>query len=1041
MAGNRVAANLLMFFFLAGGLLLGLHIKQEVFPEVELNVVNIIVPYPGASPVDVEEGIVLAVEEAVRGVDGVQQIIATAAEGMARITAELFTDTNQDRALNDIKSAVDRITSFPRDAEEPVISIPTNRREVVSLILYGNLTGKQLKEVSEKVRSDLLLDRRINEVEISGLPPPEISIEIPQRQLRRYGLTLEEVAAAARNASIDLPGGGIKTSAGEILIRTTEKRDTGDEFADITVIGRKNGVRLTLGELGTVVDGFRDEPQQAYFNGKLAARVRVYRTGDQTPLEVSRAVREYLERTEPQSGVLRFASWNDRAEIYWDRIGLLLKNGAMGLTLVLLILGLFLEPRLAFWVTLGMVISFMGAFLAMAAFDVSINMISLFAFILALGIVVDDAIVVGESVYYQRRGQGGSLEASVRGAREVAMPVTFAVLTTVTAFFPLLMVSGVIGKFFRNIPLVVIPILLVSLVESFFILPAHLAHSGRKAAWGAVAWLESKQKRFSEALTGFIENRYGPAADRMLRYRYLTLSVSLALLIISFGLVAGGRISFVFLPKIESDTVSAVIELPFGAVEQETFAVTETVTAAARRVLEGYREEGRGRLDEGIYTQIGGLGEDMGGTTVGRAGGAHLAEVTVALIPAGKRQVSAAAFSEAWRREIDEIPGVERLAFQYSVGPPAGAKISLVLTHEDRDLLRQAAERLAAKLDTYEGVFDIDDGFETGKEQLNITLKPGARSYGITERDLAFQLRSSFFGAEAVRQQRGRDELRIYARLPRGEERTEYAVEKLLIRTPEGGEIPLEQAAFIQRGASFTEIERRNGRRAVEVTADVDSRIVTAGEISRDLEMNFLSVLRADFPGLDYEPGGEQEERQEAMASLATGMQLAAIVMFSLLAVAFRSYIQPLIVMLAIPFGAIGAVAGHLLLGYDLSIMSLFGLVALSGVVVNDSLVLVAAVNAYREKGRDVHDAVLEGSKRRFRPILLTSLTTFFGLAPIIFETSVQARFLIPMALSLGFGVLFVTLITLVIVPACYLMVEDIRAAVTGSGGGNRPAS
>jgi len=712
MAQNRVAANLLLIFFLLGGLLLGRQLKQEVFPEVELNVVTITVPYPGASPVDVEEGIVLAVEEAVRGIDGVEEIRSTAAEGLATVTAELFTDTNSDRALNDIKSAVDRITSFPRNAENPIISIPTNRREVVSVIVYGDLSEGRLKRISEQVRSELLRDERINEIEISGLPEPEISIEIPQRQLRRYGLTLEDVAAAVRAASVDLPGGGIKTSAGEVLIRTTEKRETGREFGNITVIGRRNGVRLTLAQLGTVIDGFRDTPDQAYYDGQRAVRIRIYRTGDQSPLEVARAVEEYLAATEDAPGEVHFATWNDRSEIYWDRIGLLLKNGVMGMVLVLLILGLFLEPVLAFWVTLGMIVSFTGAFLAMAIFNVSINMISLFAFILALGIVVDDAIVVGESVFHERGRQRNTLAAAIRGVREVSMPVAFAVLTTVTAFFPLLVVSGVMGKFFRNIPLVVIPILLISLVESFFVLPAHLAHTKVKMRHGLLAWVAKKQKRFSGHLSDFIENRYGPAAEKFLQYRYLTLSVAVAILIVSLGLVAGGRIAFVFLPKIESNTITSVIELPFGAVAQETRRVAETVKEAGLRVLDELQEKKGKRIERGIYTQIGSVG-------VERERGAHLAEVTVALIPAGQRTVSAAEFTEAWRSQAGEIPGVERLAFQYSVGPPAGAKVSIVLTHDDRDILKKAAGRLASRLADYAGVFDIDDGFEAGKEQLN----------------------------------------------------------------------------------------------------------------------------------------------------------------------------------------------------------------------------------------------------------------------------------------------------------------------------------
>jgi len=1021
MAGNSVAANLLMLFFLLGGLLFAMRVKQEVFPEVLLDIVTVTVAYPGASPEEVEEGIVLAVEEAIRGVDGIEEVRATASEGVATIVAELFTGTDRNRALNDIKNSVDRITSFPREAEEPIISVPTNRREVVSLIIYGEVDKLTLYRVSEADRAALLADPNITEIDVDGLPPPEISIEVSQENLRRYGLTVEQLSDAVRNGSIDLPGGGIKTPAGELLLRTTEKREYGSEFRDLAVVGGPDGVRLTLADVAEVIDGFRDTGRAATYDGKPAVRLRVYRIGDQTPLEVAAAVRDFVERRRGDGETaVQYATWNDRSEIYRDRIGLLLKNASIGAILVLLILGLFLKPRLAFWVTLGMAVAFLGTFMFMAAYGVSINMISLFAFILALGIVVDDAIVVGEAVYKQQKETDDPYQASVAGVHEVAAPVTFAVLTTVTAFLPLLFVSGVIGKFFRNIPLTVLPILILSLIESFFVLPAHLVHSGKSGAGKLTGRLSRWQDNFSELLERFVEQRFAPFSRKLLHYRYLTLALAAALLIVAVGFVIGGRISFVFFPKIEGDTVSVSVELPFGSVESQTEREAARVIAAARRTLDEIGKREGGPVGRGIYAEIGSGGVE--GET-----GPHLAEVSVALSPAGAREVSAAEFTRQWRRNTGELAGVERLAFQYSVGPGAGAKIAMVLTHQDRDILKAAAERLAAGLDSYSGVFDVDDGFQTGKEQLDITLKPAARGMGISERQLAGQLRGAFFGAEALRQQRGRDELRIYVRLPDTAGRTENMVENFIVRTPAGGEIPLEQAARIERGKSFTEIDRRNGRRAVEVTADVDSTVVTADEVVAGIKDNLLPRLIADYPGLAQEPGGEQQERNKAMGSLKNGMLLALLAMYSLMAVAFRSYAQPVIVMMAIPFGIVGAIAGHLLMGYEISIMSMFGLVALSGVVVNDSLVLVAAVNDFRGRGMAALDALEAGLVRRFRPILLTSLTTFFGLSPMIFETSVQARFLIPMAISLGFGVLFVTIIVLAIVPAGYMVLEDIK--------------
>lgn len=1032
-ARNSVAANIIMLVFIIGGLVMASNVRQEVFPEVSLDVVRVQVPYPGAGPEEVEQGVILAVEEAVRGVDGIKEIRGTAQEGTGLVTAELLTTTDPNEALNDIKSAVDRITSLPQDAERPVISLLSNRRQVISLVIYGERDEKTLKGLAEEVRDELLQLDEVTVVELGGVRPPEISIEVPQDNLRKYGLSLPAIAERVRQASIELPGGGLKTEGGEVLVRTTERRERGVEFRDVAVLARPDGTRVTLEEIADIRDGFKDIDLHAYFDGRPAVRVDVYRVGDQTPLEIAGAVNEYTEQKQASlADGVSMATWNDRSEIYRDRINLLLKNAYIGLFLVLLVLGLFLDPKLAFWVTVGITISVLGAFLFMPALDVSINMISLFAFILTLGIVVDDAIVVGEAVYHQRSEGRGMLEAAVYGVREVAVPVTFSVLTTVVAFTPLLFVPGISGKFFVNIPLIVIPILLISLVEGLIVLPSHLAHGKKPRDKGLLGAVSKAQAKFSDGLERFVDGVYRPFAEYVFAHRYITLAASLALLIISIGFVAGGHIKFSFLPKVEGDQITGAIEMPFGTPVEDTERVKSTLVAAAYDVME--ESVGRDVLSRGIYAAVGQAapqGGPGGGTP---PTGSHIGFVQVYLTGAEGRAITTADFSRRWRDRVGEIAGVENLSFNFNIGPQAGSPVQIELSHRDDKILERAASRLAEHIDTYTGTFDVNDGFTLGKDQLDLKLRPEARALGLTESDLARQIRANFFGAEVARQQRGREELRIYVRRPERERTSEEDIENLLVITPNGGEIPLREAAYIDRNKSFTKIDRVEGRRVLSVTADVDETVATGEEITRSVVSDYIPELQADIPGLTYSIAGEQQERAESLGALARNFLVALLVMFAMMAMAFRSYTQPIVLMAAIPFGFVGALAGHLIMGFGLSIISMFGVVALSGVVVNDSLVLVAAINDFRrDEGMSAYDAVVAAGVRRFRPILLTSLTTFFGLAPMIFETSPQARFLIPMALSLGFGILFVTIIALVIVPSLYLALEDVKSLVSSA--------
>lgn len=1025
MAANPVAANLFMVIFIVGGFVASLGVKQEVMPEFELDVITISVPYPGASPAEVEQGILLAVEEQVRGLDQVKKILATASEGSASVRVELEEGADTGRALQDIKNAVDRITSFPRDIERPVVSLVNIRREVISLILYGDLDEETLRGLSENVREEILAFKDITTIGIQGVRPVELHIEIPQENLRAYNLTLDQVAAVIRSTAVELPGGGVKTQGGEILLRTAERRDFGTEFHDIPIITRPDGTVVTLDEIAEIRDGFRDTDEFAYFNGQKAVQVRVFRVGDQTPIAIAEQVKAYsaelVERLPPGVGV---ATWYDASEMYSDRVSLLVRNMGLGLILVLIVLSIFLEIRLAFWVMMGIPISILGAFLIIPNVDVSINMISLFAFIITLGIVVDDAVVVGENVFEMREQGHSRLEAAIRGARGVATPVTFSVLTNMVAFAPMLFVPGISGKFFKVIPLITIPVFLISLFESLYVLPAHLSHSKPTPDTGFRGVIRRFQRRMSGRLDKFIENYYRPVVIASVKNRYLSVAIGLALLILTIGFVGGGGVKFTFLPKIDQELITANATLAFGVPVSDTQKVTQELEAAARRVM---ARNGGDDIARGVLTSVGSNIDGGDGPPSAGAGGsgAHLGGVSVYLVPSKDRPIDSSEFVRQWREEMSDLTGLESLTFNYSTGPSAGPAITIQLIHSDLDVLEAASADLAAHLQTYSGVTDVNDGFQPGKPQLDLQVRPEARGLGVTASDLGGQVRNAFYGSRAFRQQRGRDEIWVMVRLPEEERTSEFDIGNLLIRTPEGGEIPLEEAAVINRGKSYTKISRTDGRRRVDATADVNVTEANAGEVVADTVETFMPSLLAKYPGLDFSLEGEQADREESLLALAVGFGYALMVIYALLAIPFRSYAQPIVVMSAIPFGFVGAVLGHYVMGFDLSLISLFGVIALAGVVVNDSLVLVHAANE-RAKDMSRQRAIIAAGMRRFRPILLTSLTTFFGLAPMIFEQSMQARFLIPMALSLGFGILFATFIILILVPALYMIVDDL---------------
>ncbi|MCG6982163.1 MAG: efflux RND transporter permease subunit [Deltaproteobacteria bacterium] len=1010
MAGHSVTANLLMFVFLVGGLIFSLRIKKEVFPDFELDMVNITVPYPGASPEEIERGIILAIEESILDLEGIKKVTSSAQEGVARVTAEIQEGEDIQAIAQDIKNEVDRITSFPEEAEEPQVVIAKRKRFVVSLALYGNESERVLRELAEVVRDRFLQDPAITQVELVGVRPLEISIEIPQNTLRTYNLTLGEVAQRIRQASVELPGGAIKSERGDVLLRVKDRRDYGREFAQIPIVTTQDGTRVLLEDIATIRDGFEETDNFATYNGKQAVLIEVYRVGDQTPTSVSRAVREQLAIINSQilpKGVT-LESRYDRSDIYQQRMDLMVTNGYLGLSLVFILLAIFLEARLAFWVSLGIPVSFLGSFLILPVFGVSVNLVSMFAFIVTLGIVVDDAIVVGENVYYHHQAGTPWFEAAVSGAREIMMPVTFSVLTNMVAFMPMFFVPGFMGKVFKQIPIVVISVFSISLIESLLILPAHIGHHKGRTRNRFFQWLHNSQQRFSRFFIRMVHTRYGPFLDRALHYRYVTLSIGLAVLVITAGYIKSGRMGFELFPKVESDYAKVTAVLPFGTAFQKTQKVQERLVTAAQKVV---AEKGGDSLSEGIFAVI----TD------------NQAEVRLYLTPPGERPISTAKVTELWRSEVGTIPGLESIKFESDAGGPgSGAAISVELSHRDVPVLERASAELAEALVLYPEAEDVDDGFSPGKHQLDFQITPEGRSLGLTSQEVARQVRHSYYGAEALRQQRGRNEVKVMVRLPRDERTSEYNLEEMILRTPAGSEIPLREAVNVRRGRAYTTIDRRDGRRIVTVTADVRPRS-KAGLILSSVKTETLPELQRKYPGLTYSFEGRQADTRESTQSLLRGLMMAVLVIYAMLAVPFNSYIQPVIIMISIPFGIVGAVIGHLLMGYSLSVMSLFGVVALSGVVVNDSLVLIDFANRKQKAGLGEHQAVHEAGIHRFRPILLTSLTTFGGLAPIIFETSRQARFLIPMAVSLGFGIMFATLITLLLVPCLYLMVEDIK--------------
>ena len=1035
---NEVAANLLMAILLVGGLMTLPRLRQEQFPQIDLDMISITVPYRGGAPEEVEEGVCIRLEEALEGTEHVHKMSANASEGSCSMTLELDAGTDTAKALNDIKSKVDGINTFPVQTERPVVSLLTMRQKVMEIAVSGNTDERSIKTVSEQLREELAAINGVSQVDLSYVRPDEISIEVSEYTLRRYGLTLQQVANAVKRSSLDLPGGSIKTEGGEILVRTKGQAYRGTEFEDIIVLTRPDGTAVYLGEIASVVDGFEEGDLSVRFDGKPAAIVSVYRVGNEDTIEIADLVNDYLKTEQdfiPQGIDLKV--WINEALDLQTRISRLMGTAGSGLILVLITLALPLQFRLAMWVAAGIPIALLGAILMFPVFDLTISTLVVMGFILVLGIVVDDAIVVGERIYAHERHLENQRTAAINGTCEVAVPVIFGVLTTIAAFLPVIMAPGRMGDFFSVMGFTVVLCLVFSLVESQLILPAHLAHrkkSDRSSSWYKLfGFWHRFQNRIANGLEHFAIHNYGRALTRALEWRYLTLTIGMCILLLMLALVISGRIRFQFFPSIEGDRIYASLTMPEGIPVEETMRAAEQIERAAEQLKQELdtQRPGQPSIVEHVFTSVGSrISRGMGPPRMGGATSSNEAEISMAILPINERGegIRSKAVAERWREMTGVIPDAVELTFsadQMSAGDP----ISIELRGRNVNELGRAAAAIRAELGRFNGVTDITDSFRSGKQEVKLKLRPEARLLGITLNDLAMQVRQAFYGEEAQRIQRGLEDIRVMIRFPETERRSLGDLEDMRIRTADGTEVPFAAVAEAELGRGYSTIRRIDRQRVITVTADVNRNEASPEAILGTLQSETLPKILSQYRGVSYYFSGEQEERRENLSGLARLFPLALMIIYALLAIPLRSYLQPLVIMSIIPFGAVGAILGHYIMGKPMIISSMLGMIALSGVVVNASLVLVDYINRRRRAGVPVLKAVTIAGVVRFRPILMTSMTTFLGLVPLMLTTDPAMGFMVPMSISLAWGVMVATVITLFIIPSLYMVLEDFFPA------------
>lgn len=1027
---NPVMTNLLMILFIFGGLMTAVTMRSEVFPVVDTGTISVRVTYPGATPEEVEDSVSRRIEESVLGINGVDRVRSTAFENRAVVTLELEDFVDPYQVKDEVQAAVDSLIDFPPgNAEQPVVAVNQPLSNVVTLVLTGQVGENELRRAAETLERDLLALDSVTAITMRGARTREIAIEVSEDTLRNYNLSFNEVANAVRLSSLELSAGTIKSSGGQILLRTDARARIGDEFRDIVVRANQNGQTVYLKDIATIIDGFVDEELKNEYNGEQAILLDVLRNETADILTVKTRVMAFLADAQLQEGI-SVSLFRDQTQVLADRISLLTGNALLGFALVFLMLVLTLDLKLAFWVAMGIPISFLGGFLFFGSADVSLNMVTLFALIVVIGIVVDDAIVVGENIYSEQQAGFKGKRAAYEGVRNIYGPVLVGVLTTMVAFAPLLFQTGTFAKITRPIPIAVIAILAVSLIEAFLILPQHLSDEKR---WSK-GLLRRVQVKISRGFDKFAQNSVQKLTVLSGRYRYVTLAIAVGIIMVSSSLVNNNHVRVVFFPNIEGSEVSARLSLPEGAPYEATEQAIEQMLTALRTVeAEIKRESGEDVIKAvaitvgGSYTTAQGPGDSSSGSNA-----SHLGQVIVELTDTDERSYSAQEVQRLWENETGNVPGAETLSYNSTLGPQQ-ADLGFEMTHIDEDQLFAATGKLADMLSSIDGVGQIDSSLDLGKRQYEFVMKETGIAAGLQPNDLARQLRQAYFGEEVQRIQRGREEIKVFVRYPAEARRALSALDELRIRLPDGSGVPLSVVASIEEGRSPTSIERVNGRRILNVTANVDESITTPNTVSAIVENQFMPELMATYPGLRWQPEGQSREQAEDFASLLRGFVLAIVVIYALVATQLKSYIQPIVILFSIPLGLSGAIFGHKLLGFDLSFVSMFGVVALSGVVVNSSVVLVDRFNIeYGVKGISAMDAVVKATIRRFRPITLTTITTALGLLPIMSETSPQAQFLIPMAVSLATGLVFSSLMMMFVLPALVLIVEDLRNFVPG---------
>ncbi|MFP6830082.1 MAG: efflux RND transporter permease subunit [Gammaproteobacteria bacterium] len=1036
--GNPVAANLLMTILIVGGLISLSQLKQEEFPEIDLGIIQVIVPYLGAAPEEVESGVCIRIEETLEGTPSIYRMTSNSSEGACSITLELESSANDIEALNDIKGRVDAISTFPAETERPIVSLLTSRNQGLEIAISGDTDERSLKNIAMEMREDIAAMDGISQVEVAYVRADEISIEVSEQTLRRYGLTLDQVANAVRRSSLDLPGGTIRARGGEILVRTSGQAYRGAEFEDIVVVSGGDGTIIKLRDIATIIDGLEEGDLSVRFDGQPASMVAIYQVGSEDIIDIRDKVRAYVEtaRARMPDGIT-LTIWRDESEELEARISILMGAAAGGLALVLLLLSLPLHFRLAMWVAAGIPIAMLGTLALFAPLGLTLNTMSVIAFILVLGVVVDDAIVVGERVYAHERHAENQRSAAIDGTAEVAVPVIFGVLTTMAAFIPVMFLPGRIGSLFSVMGYIVVICLVFSVIESQLILPSHLAHrriKPRSDQSNALVkrWLDF-QERLSSGIEDFAEHRYGSALDKVLEWRYLALSAGVGALMLTLALVASGGIAVQFLPAISGDRVVARLTMPEGIPVEQTIAAAAQIEQAAdtlERELE-FARPGQASVIQHVLTAIGqGLaGGQPGGSARFATPVSHRADIAISLLPAAERDdVSSNDVAERWRELTGPVTDAVELTFSASQ-LTAGDAISIQLRGRDVADLAAAAADVRAELARFDGVTDISDSFRSGKQEVRLSLRPEAQHLGLTLNDLARQVRQAFYGEEAQRVQRGTEDVRVMVRYPEAERRSLGDLEDMRIRTTDGTEVPFAAAAEFTLGQGYSTITRIDRQRVVTVRADVNRNVTTPEAVLRSLAAGPLPQIVSNYRGVSYRLTGEQEERSESFGGLTRLFPIALLIMFAILAIPLRSYFQPLIIMSVIPFGAVGAIIGHLVMGWPLVLTSILGMIALSGVVVNSSLVLVDYINRQRRIGVPLLTAVRSAGVVRFRPILLTSATTFAGLTPLMLADNPATAFIVPMAISLGWGVVFATIITLFLVPSLVMILNDLLPA------------